>query len=85
MRESTPKLPQNFIGARMVERKTIDAETFTAALKAIGWSYSVAAKELGVHSRQRIADWSRGRRPVPPYIARAITHRVDQALKRKGL
>lgn len=69
----------------MVERKTIDAETFAQCLKALGWSYSKAADELGIHSRQRVADFARGRRPVPPYLAKAISVRTDLALKRKGL
>ena len=51
------------------------AAEFTAALDRLGWTQVRAAAELGVASRARVSDWSRGARPVPDYIAAHIeTH-----------
>lgn len=62
----------------------MDADTFRAGLKTLGLSYAQAAEILGVHSRQRIADFCAARRPVPPYLAAALSHRI-QSLKRKAI
>lgn len=69
----------------MAKAETVDAETFRQCLKIMGWSYADAAKELGVHSRQRVADWARNRRRVPGYIVRAIGYRVDRELSKRGI
>jgi hypothetical protein len=46
------------------------APKFKAQLKQLGWSFSEAARELGVPSgRPRIHEWATGKRKIPPYIA----------------
>lgn len=63
----------------------ISPETFRQSLRLLGWSYAKCAAELGIHSRQRAADFARGRRKVPNYIARHLATKVDLALKKVGL
>lgn len=69
----------------MARKPTIDAETFRQCLRILGLSYAQAAEVLRVHSRQRVADFARGRRPVPPYLAAHIAVLTDRALARKGI
>lgn len=45
------------------------AAAFRRALKALGWSQAVAARELGACNQQRVSEWHRGAQRVPPYIA----------------
>lgn len=48
---------------------------FRAALRTLDWSQARAARELGAANHQRISEWCRGTRPVPPYIAAHVhTH-----------
>lgn len=48
----------------------MSAPKFKAQLKQLGWSFSEAARELGVPSgRPRIHEWATGKRKIPPYIA----------------
>lgn len=73
-------------GGRSVPKdEPISAATFAECLRLLGWSYAKAAEELGVHSRQRVADFARGRRKVPLYLQKSLAHRVDQALRRVGI
>lgn len=66
-------------------KQTISPEAFKEALGVLGWSYAKCAEELGIHSRHRVSDWARGRRPVPKYIAKSLAVQVDLHLKRRGL
>lgn len=46
------------------------APMFKAQLKLLGWSFSEAARELGVRAgRPRIHEWAVGKRSIPPYIS----------------
>lgn len=53
------------------------AHQFTRALQRLGWTQEEAAAELGACNRQRVSEWARGARPIPPYIAAALTYRID--------
>lgn len=53
------------------------AARFRAALKLLGWTQERAAIELGVCSRSRVGEWTRGDREVPTYIMRSLEFRVD--------
>lgn len=71
--------------AKTEKPETISAETFRQSTRLLGWSHADTARELGLHSRQRAADFARGRRKVPNYIARHLATKVDQALRKVGL
>lgn len=75
---SRPKTPKP-------ERVRADATTFRQALKILGWSQAEAARQLNVHSRQRVGEWARGERPVPFVISKFLGVLVDRELRRKGL
>ena len=55
------------------------AAELSAALDALGWSQRRAARVLRVANYQRVGQWCRGERPVPPYIAGAIETHLDLA------
>ncbi len=55
---------------RISEGLHMTAPKFKRQLKQLGWSFSEAARELGVPSgRPRIHEWATGKRKIPPYIA----------------
>ena len=68
-----------------VERVSADAETFRKCLKLMSWSQQDAAEALGIHSRQRVSEFCRGVRPVPPYITKHLALIVDMSLKKRGI
>lgn len=53
----------------------MSAGAFREALRTLEWTPSEAAEALGVANYQRVNEWLRGARRVPPYVASAIrTH-----------
>lgn len=71
--------------AKAEKPEPISPETFTQSIRLLGWSYADTARELGLHSRQRAADFARGRRKCPHYIAKHLATHVDRALRKVGL
>lgn len=45
------------------------AEEFQADMADLDLNYEEMARLLGVHARQRVSDFARGKRKVPPYVA----------------
>ena len=59
------------------------AAAFKRALEQLGLTpQRVAADRLGAPSRQRVGEWERGERPVPPAIAAHVhtlqAHRAQE-------
>jgi DNA-binding XRE family transcriptional regulator len=52
-------------------RREILADAFCAFIERRGWTQEEAAAVLGV-TQSRISEWTRGVRPIPPYIAAHI-------------
>lgn len=50
----------------------MDGETLQGYLDEIGLTHQQAADLLGVHARQRVGDWVRGKRRMSPYAARHL-------------
>lgn len=59
--------------------------TLRAALARLDWTQAEAARQLGVRGgRRRISEWTRGVRPVPPYIAAAVRLALELRECRQG-